>query len=650
MASSPENQPSKERASSLEDLQYRLHSRTPPPVLRDKEFFREERHLRITPSWTNETAERRSAFYSLLTSTMPWLKRLLIVSVIFFFFAAGLAFYGFWRGGNTISPQNISVEVQGPVGGGAGEEMSLDIHISNENPLSLESVDLLVEFPESTRAPDALSEPLLRYRDSLGALSAGERILRTISFVPFGEEGETQTILITAEYRPKDSNAIFSREIEYEFTLSSAPVHFTLDLPKEVNADQTFEMLLELTSNSSVVQENLMVEAKYPFGFQFEESSPNPTFGKDIWLLGDIEPQGKRSIRIRGNIRATEEAERSFRFSTGTQSPKDEKQIGTVFSKETAAVSIQKPFITLDLLVNGEKGETFVVRSGQVARADVAWESNLDSKITDLEITATLLGDIYNTASVESSGGFYDSNVNTIRWDKQTSPRFAVVEGGERATESFSLGLLSVATDPGAFKNPSMTIEVSARGKRLDERGASERVELTIKKEIKIATVLTLSSRLSYNDGPFSSTGPIPPRVGEATTYTVTWSLSNTSNGVANTKVSAVLPSYVTWLGEISPVSEELSYKALGGELVWNAGEAEAGEGVGSPPREVSFQISILPSLSQVGTSPTLIGEAAARGTDRFTGVEVKSNARQALSTASLSDPGTSPKSGIVTK
>ena len=213
-----------------------------------------------------------------------------------------------------------------------------------------------------------------------------------------------------------------------------------------------------------------------------------------------------------------------------------------------------------------------------------------------------------------------------------------------------ALGLLSVATDPGAFKNPSMTIEVSARGKRLDERGASERVELTIKKEIKIATVLTLSSRLSYNDGPFSSTGPIPPRVGEATTYTVTWSLSNTSNGVANTKVSAVLPSYVTWLGEISPVSEELSYKALGGELVWNAGEAEAGEGVGSPPREVSFQISILPSLSQVGTSPTLIGEAAARGTDRFTGVEVKSNARQALSTASLSDPGTSPKSGIVTK
>jgi len=402
-------------------------------------------------------------------------------------FTAGIAFFGVWRGENTVSPQNISVDVIGPVGAPAGEEMSVEITIGNENTINLNSVDLLVEFPDGTRKPDNLSLPLLRYRDALGLLPAGKRVSRKLSFVPFGEEGENKKLEITVEYRPKDSNAIFSRKIEHAFMVNSSPVIFTLKLPKEVNADQIFDIAIDLSSNSSATQENLLVKAEYPFGFQFVESEPNPSFGKDTWFLGDLEPKGSRQIRVKGRLQAVEKEERTFHFSVGTQNTKDEKQLGAVFLSESPTVLIQRPFINLELLVNGTQGETFVGRSGQTIRADISWKNNLLSKVTDLSITAKLSGDIFNEASVSSAEGAYDSTTDTLLWDQRKVSKFAIVEPGAKGTVSASFGILPVATDPKTFKNPRLAIEVTARGKRLDEQGLSREVVSSVKKEIKIA-------------------------------------------------------------------------------------------------------------------------------------------------------------------
>lgn len=646
---SDEKKPTEAHKNSLENLENRLYSRTPPPLRHDEEFIGEEKHVRIAPGWTNEAEREHTAVYTLLSATMPWLKGFFIASIIFFLFAAGVTLLGFFRGKNTVSPQNISIKVDGPVAIGAGEEVLVEISVGNDNTIDLDSVSLRVEYPDGTKEPENLSQALPRYYDVLGPLQAGEHLSRKMSFVPYGEEGEIKKIVITTEYRPKDSNAIFSKKVDYDLLISSAPVTVLLGIPKEVNTDQTFEIEVGISSNSSTIQQDLLLKAQYPFGFEFSESTPDPSYGKDTWVVGDLPSQGKRTIRIKGKIKATEEAERTFRFSVGTQSAKDEKQLATTFITEAPTIAVRKPFLALDLLVNGEKGKTFIGKSGQTVRADIVWGNNLPVKIADLTVTAELQGDIYNQSSVSATaGGFYDSNSQSVIWSKQKVARLEVVEPGENGTLSFSFGTLAVATDPSAFKNPQMSIVITAKGKRLDEQGLYQDVTSSVTKDIKIATALSLSSRLLHDDGPFTNAGSIPPKAEEETTYTVVWALSNTSNGVANAIVSTVLPSYVKWLGQVSPTSEDITYSPVGGELVWKAGDIESGDGVGTPPREVSFQVSLLPSLGQVGTSPTLLGETTARGTDRFTGVEVKSTVRQALTTGSLSDSGATANSGKV--
>ena len=143
---------------------------------------------------------------------------------------------------------------------------------------------------------------------------------------------------------------------------------------------------------------------------------------------------------------------------------------------------------------------------------------------------------------------------------------------------------------------------------------------MTLAKEIKIATSLRLNRKGLYYSGPFKNTGFLPPKAGKETTYTVVWSLSNAANVVSDAAISAFLPSYVRWLGIISPEEADVSYNQTTGEIVWRPGDIPAGAGVIGPSPELYFQIVFLPSASQIGTQPIIISETVLSGKDTFTG------------------------------
>ena len=63
--------------------------------------------------------------------------------------------------------------------------------------------------------------------------------------------------------------------------------------------------------------------------------------------------------------------------------------------------------------------------------------------------------------------------------------------------------------------------------------------------------------------------------------------------------------------------------------MTWNIGDIDANDTVSG-----SFEVSVLPSSSQIDTTPTLISEQQLRAEDRFTGTVVRSQA-SALTTGS---------------
>jgi hypothetical protein len=101
------------------------------------------------------------------------------------------------------------------------------------------------------------------------------------------------------------------------------------------------------------------------------------------------------------------------------------------------------------------------------------------------------------------------------------------------------------------------------------------------------------------------------------------------------------LPSYVTWANVISS-GDTITYNANTREALWRIGNLDANASV-----DAAFQLSFLPSVSQVGTVPTLVGEQSLRATDRFTGTVVRTTAG-ALTTRLPEDPDPNTYTGQV--
>ncbi|KKR68729.1 MAG: hypothetical protein UU10_C0019G0002 [Parcubacteria group bacterium GW2011_GWF1_40_6] len=100
-------------------------------------------------------------------------------------------------------------------------------------------------------------------------------------------------------------------------------------------------------------------------------------------------------------------------------------------------------------------------------------------------------------------------------------------------------------------------------------------------------------------------------------------------------------------MGTISPADEDLTYNSSTREIVWNADRVSRGAGINGVARSVAFQLAFKPSVSQIGTSPTIINDAILTGHDDFANVDVRVN-KAGLSTKLDSDEAFPQNGGVV--
>ena len=152
-----------------------------------------------------------------------------------------------------------------------------------------------------------------------------------------------------------------------------------------------------------------------------------------------------------------------------------------------------------------------------------------------------------------------------------------------------------------------------------------------------------------YFTGPFENSGPVPPKAEQETTYSIVWTVTNNLNNVSGAKVIAKLPSYMAWNNVTSPSSENISYDSVTGEVVWNLGAVSAETGFSKSKREVAFQVTLKPSLTQIGSSPNIIEEQILSGKDDYSDIQV-TDRRNDLNIRLVDDPGFTEGDDVVLK
>ncbi len=625
------------KRDSIEMLKKRLYARTTDGIrLRRKAL--PDRSPDVATDWDEPSTLLN---FSGAPRQGKGVQKFFIFSLVFFLLSVGVSLFFFFGGSTIISSQNVGIDIQGPTTVSGGEILSLEISIQNKNAVALEQADLVVEYPDGTRSATDITTPLPRLRQSLGAVAPGATANNTVRAVLFGEENSTKEITVTVEYRLKDSNAIFSKEEKYTVALVSTPLHLSVDALKEVVSGQNAEITVTLESNANTAMKKVLLTAEYPPGFTFISGNPKPSFGNSVWSLGDIPVGGKRAVTIGGSLFGEDGEERVLRFSAGIGSETDEKTLATAFVTSNNTITIKRPFLSVDVALNGNRTPQLVAGSGRAVRADVTWTNNLSTPVTDAQIEVVLRGSALDKNSVSVEQGFYRSLDTTILFDKTTDGRLASIKPGAVETTSFTFSPQHLG-DIASLKNPTIALIVNVKGKRVSEARVPENIASSASREVLVASDLLLSSRAVYFAGPFTNRGPLPPKVEAETTYTVIWTVTNSTNNVSGVSVTTTLPPYVRWLGAVNPSAlpggENLQFNPIGGTITWSIPTVPAGVGYASSPREVAFQIGLTPSVSQIGTAPTMVNEARIRGADQFTDTEVGS-ARAALTTFLGTDP-----------
>ncbi len=627
----------RDKLSKIEDLKSKLFSKNFHVQIEHRDNFSHSRDEGVLDSWKVDTADNGITQKFLMKTSL--FKKFFIFSVVFFIMALMYGSYVFFAGGNTVSNNNIDISVLGNTFTAGGEELPLQISITNKNTLALDLVDLVVEYPKSSSSD--LAGDVERIRESLGTIPSGSIRNENVKVVLYGEQGSIRPVKISIEYRVENSNAIFVKEKMYQVNINSTPINIEVNAPNEVSPNQDIALNIKSTLNSTRAVSKMLLKVDYPVGFAFTSADPAPTYGNNVWSLGDLAPGAERNISIVGKmIDVFDGEEKTFKIWSGSQSATDKTAIDVVFNSTMHIFAIKKPFIEALFSIGGVRQAEYAINSNSQVSGQIKWVNNLDTKINDLEIRAKLNGAAINRKTVDSDNGFYDSATDTIIWNKNFINDFAEINPGDKGVVQFYFYPSSLFSNlGGVVSNPSASISVSISGKQ--ELTGYESRDLTNSDTIKIKVIsdVGFANKISYYTGPFTNTGPIPPKVEKNTTYTVTWSLSNSANNISKAVVRSSLPAWVRFIGPISPANEDLSYNSATKELTWNVGNIPKGTGISSANKEVSFRISFSPSLSQVGFSPVLINDAILTGHDDFANVDVRVN-KSSLNTNPANDAG----------
>lgn len=599
-----------ESENKIEDVKRHLYDPNDHVMGHQREGILHQINHKVSSDWQDsQTVENDDTMNRKINKPpMSPFKKFFIISAIFFVGALGFAFYKFSSDDSSVSNDKIDINIIGNAFTKGGDTLPLQVEITNRNNAKLELANIIIEYPKG--ADDDSTEVVRLPKDPIGTIKSGETVIRGTEVKLFGKEKSIRNIKVSLEYHPEGSNAIFTKDKYYPVTISVAPLSLTVDGPTSTISNQPISFRVTATLNTSLPEESPILQITYPNNFVFDSSVPSPIIGNSVWDLSTLTPTNPVVIEIKGRLIGQDGDEQVFHAYAGTSGSGNQSTVNVVYSSILQKVSITKPFLEANILVNGRDQEEYAVSGGQSVGVEIEWANNLSTRITDGQIIASLSGNAFDRNAITSMGGFYDSTNNQIIWDRNSNQALTEINPGESGSVSFSFKPTSLIGT--SLKDPQVLVKVSIKGREPILGSTYNDVNNFTEKTIKLLSNFQIASSASY------ASGSMPPKAETETYYVVTWTLSNTANSISGAEARSSLPIYVRWVNVVSGETEKVSYNEVTRDVTWNIGSVDPNTGINSN-REASFIIAIKPSLSQVGSVPQLMKELYLSGTDSFT-------------------------------
>ncbi|MFW5853673.1 MAG: hypothetical protein ACOCU8_03585 [Patescibacteria group bacterium] len=589
-------------------------------------------------TWSKDEVNQKSEVVKkdkpIIPFYMWWLVAIVVIGFIITTVVAGWVFFS---GGNIISGREVQLNFSIPSTIKSGSLTPIRLTVSNFNQVPLSDVKLLVKYPEGTLTENG--DVLDRQEIDLDGIKADELFNLNLEPVLFGEPGTVQTLEVEMFYRLPDSSANYRTENEVELNIDSASVQLDMDIEGDVVSGQEAAIKINIVSDARIVLPDVVLNINYPNGFEMLTATPEPTAEDNFWRLGDLEPGSEKEILIYGRFTGQDGEIKSFTLVTGSQSS-DQSEISPVLAQDYITTEIERPLLGANLSIDGRSTPVVNIDADSNIRTQVQLVNNYAFDIEEVELDVRLPEEFIDLGSLSVTKGSYVPTRNVVIWRQSSLSDLKSIAPGQKVDALFSFKVYSLTSSKMAeVRNVEFPIELEAQAVRIGEEGARETISTNLSRQVRVNSTVQLLSQIYYSLGPFENEGPLPPEVGETTTYTVSLSLLNAGNDLINGQAKIKLPLIVEWLNVHESSVGDLEYDKADHTVIWNLPKVTAGAGVERQMEEAHFQIGLTPGSDLAGSRfVSLVKRINFTAMDEFTG-ESRSVSLEGLDNQLRNDP-----------
>lgn len=572
-----------------------------------------------------------------------WLKISLLVSGLLIVFAiAALVLVKSQEA--AFSEEKIVLEIQGPSEIQSGKNIDYKIKVSNNNRVALKDAVMHLSYSPDINVNDApfmSGEGFNNSKIEIGLLNANESKTWELTATAFGPRDKQVFFNTVFSYQPENFSSTFEKKQQRASVIKSSALNVSLNATKEAASGEEVALEIVLKNQGNEDFSELSLKMIYPEGFLFKKGQPAPGIEDDTWYIENLKPGEQRKYVISGTLDGENQSTKIFKVMAG----KDRSDGEFLKYDETqASTKVIGQRIEINQTING-KTEYFAY-AGEVLEFDLKFKNTSAIPLRDLVLRDKITSPVLDKAQVLVDGGYYDSAKDELIWKASDVSALKVLDPNQEGEVKFKIKVLEnfpMQTDKD--KNFVISCQAVIDSNDVDSPLSQNKKISTRNTEIKINSKLVLEQSGSFADPVITNSGPIPPQVGQETTFTLKFQLRNTSNNLKNVILTTSLPTGVQWKNRMDPETPGLTFNERTNELEWKLGTIDAGTGFITPVKALAFQVGITPSQNQVNQTVPLLNPIKVTAIDTFTNQSVEYDF-QGISTINLTDIGSTQ--GIV--
>lgn len=526
--------------------------------------------------------------------------RLLLLVIIAL--GAYFAYFFLFSNSNDISSLDFSITAPDKIE--AGQTVSYQITYHNPTRYPYSHLHLDLQYPDNFIFASASIPPGSANSGwNLPDLAAGATATFSVSGQIVAVPNSANVIFGHLSYVPQGLSSAFQKDASASTLISGPGFDVSLDYSGTAFVNQNNDLTL-IFSN---VQDNPLGDFNIVFSLPNNSSAsviatstpgaatstPNATssgltikkIGGTTWQVSGLTASsGPQEIPLTYKVQQKMD---NATIGVRLEKPLSNGQSNT-FWQQSFTPQLVDSDLNLTMTINGSKDDG-ALDFGQKLNYSLTYNNKGGNTFKDVVIMAALNGDLLSWNSLADPNNGQVQN-GTIVWTKNEIPGLAQIKPGDQGTINFSLNVLPYSpSDLGKNLNVVSYGQYSINDQPV--QGDSNKSN-TITSQFN--SDLTLGEQIRYfdsNNSPVGS-GPLPPQVGQTTSFKVYWTVSNSLHELADTRVVLRLPSYVAWTNTGSTNVGNLYYDPTSGSVIWEIGRLPVS--VGSVT--ASFGISITPA------------------------------------------------------